>query len=426
MPNSDTKLNPQPTEELATGTVRLLTVIEALARERAVEQGSLLQILDALPEGILVVDPNGRVILCNASMSEIWGEPPGQPSSVLDIHRYHALGVHHMDGTLFEPHELPLIRSLEHGEVVHGLQALAPRPGAPDLVPLRCSSVPLRDAAGAIVGAVGVYQDISAIREAEQQKDAFLASTSHDLRAPLTTIRGLTQLLMRRLARAGTTSRDDVTGVLSGIDTAVSQMTAMIEELLDLSQLQMDHDLELSLEPVDLAALVRAAEETYRKTAPPAQLVVEGAEAELIGNWDTLRLQRVLDNLLSNAIKYSPNGGTIRVILALEDNCLPSDTRLASGRPPEAPDFERWARLTVQDEGIGIPAADLPHIFERFHRGANAVGRILGIGLGLSGAKRIVEQHGGTIAVASREGSGTTVAVCLPLAPPEAAPTQSA
>jgi signal transduction histidine kinase len=168
--------------------------------------------------------------------------------------------------------------------------------------------------------------------------------------------------------------------------------------------------------------LVRAAAEAYRKTASPAQLVVEGAEAELIGNWDNLRLQRVLTNLLSNAIKYSPDSGTIRIALALEDKYPPSDIHLASGRPPDALGSERWARLTVQDEGIGVPAADLPHIFERFHRGANVVGRILGIGLGLSGAKRIIEQHGGTIAVASRQGSGTTVTVCLPLALSEVAP----
>ena len=118
---------------------------------------------------------------------------------------------------------------------------------------------------------------------------------------------------------------------------------------------------------------------------------------KLVGEWDVARLERVLGNLLSNAIKYSPNGGEIAV-----------SVRAEAGQ----------AVLTVQDRGIGIPPADQPRVFERFERARNAVGRIGGSGIGLATSKQIIEQHGGTIAVESREGQGSTFTVRLPLTPP--------
>ena len=122
------------------------------------------------------------------------------------------------------------------------------------------------------------------------------------------------------------------------------------------------------------------------------------AFAEVVGLWDADRLTRVLENLVANAIKYSPAGSTVVVRVDRE----------------EAPDGP-LAVLSIADQGVGIPAADLPHIFERFRRGGNVAGRIAGSGLGLWGSQRIVAQHGGTIAIDSTEGKGTTVTVRLPL-----------
>jgi signal transduction histidine kinase len=128
--------------------------------------------------------------------------------------------------------------------------------------------------------------------------------------------------------------------------------------------------------------------------APPAGLLVAAAAAPLA---------RVLDNLLGNAVKYSPAGGTIVVRLTQAPD--------AAGR--------QWAVLQVRDDGVGIPAADLPRIFEPFRRGAN-VGPIAGTGIGLATVRQLVEAQGGTVAVASTEGKGSTFTVTLPL-PPEPA-----
>ncbi|MDP9474038.1 MAG: ATP-binding protein [Chloroflexota bacterium] len=128
---------------------------------------------------------------------------------------------------------------------------------------------------------------------------------------------------------------------------------------------------------------------------------METQEPSLVGEWDRARLARVVANLLDNAVRYSPKGGEIVVRV---------------GRV-EDPDGMPWAVLAVSDQGVGIPAADLPHLFERFYRGGNVTGRIAGTGIGLAGAKQIVEQHGGTIAVASEEGRGATFTVRLPVVP---------
>jgi signal transduction histidine kinase len=113
---------------------------------------------------------------------------------------------------------------------------------------------------------------------------------------------------------------------------------------------------------------------------------------------DAARIERVLANLLSNAVKYSPTGGDIVVRIAREEDA-----------------YGPRAAIAVQDAGIGIPAADLPHIFERFRRAANVTGHFQGTGIGLASARQIVELHGGAITAHSVEGNGSTVIVHLPL-----------
>ncbi len=147
--------------------------------------------------------------------------------------------------------------------------------------------------------------------------------------------------------------------------------------------------------------LVRHVAEERRDRGARQPIEVTAAVAEIVGSWDPHRLERVFANLLDNAIKYSPAGGTIRLTV---------ETGGAAG-PADAPG---WARVQVADEGIGIPAADLPHIFDWYRRADNAGATAIGTGLGLAGARQIVEQHGGTITAASVEGAGATFTVTLP------------
>jgi signal transduction histidine kinase len=145
----------------------------------------------------------------------------------------------------------------------------------------------------------------------------------------------------------------------------------------------------------------RVADEQQRAT-DRHEIRLESAESRIDGTWDEARLERVVTNLIANAVKYSPDGGTVRVSLAHEEGS---------------------AVLAVQDQGIGIPAADVPRIFDRFFRARNATGRFAGSGIGLGSVLQIVQAHGGRIDVQSREGEGSTFVVRLPLHVAAATPT---
>lgn len=230
-------------------------------------------------------------------------------------------------------------------------------------------------------------------------RDETLASISHDLRTPLTSIRGLAQLLQRRLARGADIDRDELLERLGRIEDQTRLMSRMIDDLLDVARIEAGRPLELRREPCDLVELVRGAVADVQRATDGHRLHVSSSVPSLHGSLDSPRMERVILNLLTNAIKYSPDGGDVWVNLHHEDG--------SSGD---------CAVLTVRDGGIGIPPEDLPHIFERFYRASNVGGHVRGTGIGLAGALLIVEQHGGNIQADSEQGVGTTVTLRVPLA----------
>ncbi len=230
------------------------------------------------------------------------------------------------------------------------------------------------------------------------ERDHFLATVSHDLKTPLTTINGMVQLAQRQLRRLALPETDGVADRLRRIDAATTKMTRMVSELVDLSRLASGHMVELDLAPLDLVALVQRAVQEAQAVYPDRAIMLETDTETLDGTWDAARIDRVVSNLLSNAAKYSAESTPITVTLSCERD-VQGDV----------------AVLRVRDEGYGIPANDMPRIFDRFYRAANVQGRAPGAGIGLAGVKHAVEQHGGTITVQSAEGIGSTFTVRLPL-----------
>jgi PAS domain S-box-containing protein len=239
-----------------------------------------------------------------------------------------------------------------------------------------------------------LYRDV---QEALATRDVFLSAVSHDLRTPLATIKGMTQLLLRQARRTESLPSARVAERLDEVDRCANRMVAMIDELLDLVRNEAGKP-EIDRRPMNLVELARQVAAEAQRSTHHHRLVVKTDRSEIEGSWDRARLERALANLLSNAIKYSPDGGAISLTL----------------RSVHGPEQGQWAEIAVRDSGLGIPAADLPHIFEPFHRGSNVAGRIQGVGIGLAGVKQIVEQHGGTIAVESTEGNGTCFSLRLP------------
>jgi signal transduction histidine kinase len=233
------------------------------------------------------------------------------------------------------------------------------------------------------------------VRQSVRTRDDFLSAVAHELKTPLTVISGTAQLLRRRM------QNDELTLNSPSIDRimhAVGRMTAFIEELLELVRRQADPTLELHRAPTDLTELVRQVTSEMTELSRGQAVDIE-TEGDVIGDWDAVRLERAIANVLGNAFKYNSPTGRVSVRIGTEET-------------PQG----RVAFCAVSDEGIGIPEADRVRIFERFSRGANVAGRITGSGVGLTIVRQIVEQHGGTIDVASTEGRGSTFTIRLPLA----------
>ena len=235
-------------------------------------------------------------------------------------------------------------------------------------------------------------QRAEAAEAAVRVRNDVLSEVAHDLRAPLTSIMGHTDLMKLRLERDEPPSQDWLRARAGALRGAAQRMSAMVEEIVDVAQLQLGQDLTLRMAPVDVGMLVHevlralevgAGREHALEADTPHGLVVEG---------DQVRLERVVQNLIGNAVKYSPAGTPVRIAVQSQDD---------------------GAIISVRDRGVGIPASELAHIFTPFYRASTSRG-IPGTGLGLAGAKAIVEQHGGSIALESCVGQGTTVTVYLP------------
>jgi signal transduction histidine kinase len=184
-----------------------------------------------------------------------------------------------------------------------------------------------------------------------------------------------------------------------GVMAASAKRTvSLIDELLDVTRARLRRSLQLNRRPTDLVALLHEGIDEYQTSDDQPRIRLRSQSPTLVGCWDQARLERLFGNLLSNAIKYSPSGGDVEVEVS-----------------HVAKSADRWAVVKVHDHGMGIPAADLPFIFEPFKRATNVGPRIGGSGIGLTSARYLTEQHGGTITVESEEGAGSTFTVRLPL-----------
>ena len=248
---------------------------------------------------------------------------------------------------------------------------------------------------------ISALRDVSERREFDRLQGELLATIAHDLKNPLTAIHGQAQLLRRRAKRQALTDPAMLDDALGVILTSSAHLATQLTELQDVALLRGGQLLILDYRPTDLIALVQETIETTRPMIIGHRIQITALDDQVVGTWDAARLRRVIDNLLTNAIKFSPHGGTIDVMVRREDR--PDGT---------------WAILAVQDEGIGIPADEIDTIFERYRRGSNVSGRFAGTGIGLSGARQIVAQHGGEITVQSEVNRGSTFTVALPLNPP--------
>ncbi|HZR44674.1 MAG TPA: ATP-binding protein [Ktedonobacteraceae bacterium] len=366
------------------------------------ERQRLHTVLDQLPEGIILVEARtGKVRYANAVAADLLGcALPGLVGAPLNqsaLLSPYGLSKERQQATF--RWNFALINAL-WGKTVTNQEIAIPRRDRSEVIVLS-STAPIRASDGLITGAVMVLQDITALKHLERQKNEFFAVANHELRTPLTSILGFVELLqMSGFGETDARQRDVITSIAHECD----HLRRLIQELLDVSHLDYAQ-LNLKKSYQDVLSPLKEIVSNYAQVTSTHRLrfILEDLDpaATLMGWFDLLRIEQIVRNLLTNAVKYSPAGGEIEVGVRPQHD--------VQGTPQKV-------LIWVKDQGMGIAASDLPHIFERFYR-ANTFEKssISGFGIGLYLSRELVQAHGGRIWAESIRGKGSTFFVLLPL-----------
>src|SRR5437763_3056522 len=374
----------QPRTFLLSGTAHArrvgLALEQLLLRQRALDRqvskdaAEVRAVLSALTDGLLVVDSTQHILICNPAFEKLYSQSPiaaGTP--LLDVIR---------DSDVIEPIRAALDQAKARvAEVI-----------APDRKKqLQVTIVPITGQDGGASGVVGLFHDISRLKQVDEIRRDFVANVSHELRTPLSIFHGNLETLLE----AGDLDEKETRYIYEVMKRHSDRLNLLVTDLLSLARLE-SKEANLQLAEIKLRDFLEAVARDWAKrlTGKNLRLDLQVPEGFPTLRADERRLEEVVHNLLDNAVKYSPQNGRILIQAG-------------------APDQE--VVLSVSDEGIGIAAADLPRIFERFYRADRARSRKLaGTGLGLSIVKHIAQLHGGRVEAESVLGQGTTIRVILP------------
>ena len=388
--------------------------LHRLEQEEHAEREARLQvfqlILDRLPNGVFLAQGQElRLLLANAAATALWGAlwPRGQPQE--EFLQQNSIQLFLASGQPLPPDDLTGKQAIATGSLVLHRQLVIRHPDGTRL-PVVVDAIPLANLSqlprlpqqvrSALPSAepvvLEVYQDVSALKEAEALKDEFLSLATHELRTPITIISAYIDRLLAHAARGDEHTLDEwQREKVQQMKQASWQLTNLTEDLLDVVRMQAGQ-FELRRRSTDLVALTQQVVKRLRTTTDRHHIAFHTFLAHLWATVDALRIEQVLSNLLSNAIKYSPGGGPIEV--TLEENTQ-----------------THQAHFRIHDQGMGIPSVQQAHLFGRFVRAENArLAGIGGTGLGLYLCRELIERHGGSIGFESEEGVGSTFYFSLP------------
>lgn len=379
-----------------------------LFRTVAHEEYFLRSVLDNLPEAVLIIEQHQagargtepsagyQFSILNLAAQELFGERLQAGTSFKALLTANIIQT--SGGAPLDPSDNLFTRAFR-GQPSTGQELLVST--ASGVVTVLASTATLHDRDGRATAVVAIMQDITEQRELEKNKDAFLAVAAHELRSPLTNLRGQLQLLGRQSKDLPEHLRQRV----ASADHAAQQMSDLAIRLLDVSRIGLGR-LEIERAPFELTAMIRELVEEVIQTAPrlgSQHITLALPDSPVTGSWDRQRLQEVLTNLIENAARYGAPDGVTRVELI------------------EQTATENQVIISVHDDGPGIDSEFLPHLFERYgrywreeQRTSQRSGLRGGLGLGLFISKSIVEAHGGSISVDSPPGQGTTFTITLP------------
>jgi PAS domain S-box-containing protein len=359
---------------------------------RAKEQ--LEAIFHNVADGITVQDKQGSIIYANDVVAILCGFPSAEAmlNTPPEIMRqaFNRFSVQDEMGRPLPHEEFPGSRTFREGKSVQAIIQFSDAHNESRHWSL-IKSQPIFDDNGQIHLVVNVMTDISDQQEIEQRKNEFISMASHELKTPVTALKGFTNILQRRLI----SQHDEQTlRYLARMDAQLNKLTKLINDLLDISKIQ-SGKLTFQAEQIDLTALVHELVNTIQGTTSTHQLSVEG-ETHIQISGDKDRLEQVLINLLTNAIKYSPHANKVVVHMKADG---------------------QHATIGVQDFGIGIAGTHHEKIFERFYQVTDPEEKTYpGLGIGLYISNQIIKQHQGHMWVESAKGHGATFWFTIPLA----------
>jgi two-component system phosphate regulon sensor histidine kinase PhoR len=336
-------------------------------------------VLSSMEEGVLAIDTHQRVISLNKAAAELLET---EPAGV--IGRGLQEVIRNVDLRRFVSQSLAAQQPIESDVVLHG------QPGRV----LQAHGTSLRDAAGRAIGAVIVLNDITRFRRLENIRKDFVANVSHELKTPITSIKGFVETLLD----GALDNPQDAERFLRIIAKQADRLHAIIEDLLSLSKIEQSEEAaDIELFDASLHEVLETAINSCQPQATDRNIDVHlDCDPELLVRVNPPLLDQAIVNLLDNAIKYSEPGSRVDVA---------------------ATTLHGEVTIAVRDSGVGIPSEELPRIFERFYRVDKARSRKLGgTGLGLAIAKHIVNVHHGRITVESSVGKGSTFSIKLPRA----------
>jgi PAS domain S-box-containing protein len=382
--------------------------LDVATRMLAARAQTMTSVIDAVTEqSIIGTDRDGVIRVWNPGAEKMLGLPRGdvvRKRSIVDFHVPEELESAGPDGGL-----AALVAAAQvNGSDVRDWTYVA---GDGSRRTVSVAITPRTDDRGVHAGWNFVGTDMTEVRATERMKDQFVSLISHELRTPLSSILGYLELV---LDDDDETLTDEQKQYLGTVERNAHRLLRLVGDLLFTAQVEAGR-FTLQPEDVDLAGVVRAAEETVRVTAAAkgVEIRVEVPEEGLVVSGDAQRLGQACDNLVSNAVKFTPAGG--RVTLTLRPAWRSEDGEVTD---LERPGASPVARLSVSDTGIGIPSGEQGKLFTRFFRASTAQrSAVAGVGLGLSITKAITTAHGGTLDLISAEGRGTTFVLTLAARP---------
>jgi PAS domain S-box-containing protein len=355
----------------------------AYVRQAEEEERRLFEIVvQYAPHGIVYfpADPRGEALGNPAALRTLGLITRGNdPKRTYDLK--------HPDGSPLKDEELPSTRALRMEAVINFEVIIDRRRGGP--VPGLVSAAPVRSESGAVLGAVVIFQDITALKQLQHLSRDFLALVAHDLRTPLQSVLLQVEALIRR--SEGEAANVPMT-TLQAIRRNGLQIDRLVRDLLDAARVDA-HGITLDLATVRLPDLATSIVSQIEGVLGSHSVSVEVSGTPPPVAADPQRVEQIVTNLLENASKYSTEGSPIRILIASTDG---------------------GATIAVQDEGPGISPEELPRLFDRYFQTQRARGTRRGLGLGLFIAKGLVEAHGGRISVESIPNVGSTFRVWLP------------